>query len=635
MALTKADVLKLNADIYDALMSNKDAAVVHICRKIPKGPLHTLTIHDDTVLHMATYHKKADLALKLLDLVSVSDSHKLTWQNNGGNTILHETGTNNKTVEVAAEVLCRAPMLLNMINKEGETALFYAARHGKSNPFRFLHDEVSRSFQGLDKKLFLRRGDKFTILHIAVLSRNYKIAHELAVTYEELIGEKDADDMTALQLLSSTKPAFGPKNFFKRMIFKVIDADIEVKERMLTFFKKLRKEKHGYEWAMKIAQLLIKADNSWERTESWTDRRGTKFHEYGKTTSTVKQEQKIPIDLDYKPDTPLLLATINGSTEIVEEILKKYPQAVEHVDKDGHNILHLAILHRRHDIIDIVEDMNYPLERLRGRLDKNFNTLLHMVGYKVEELNEDVKHPAEELKEDQRLYKRVEKLATTLDSMTRNSDLKTAHEVFSETNDKLRANAKDWMCENAKNCSIVAVLIATVAFTSAYTVPGGTNETGHPVLKDKSLFLLFTLADAVSLSTTLTSVILFLNILTSPFQFKDFESSLFEKQHTALILLIISVATMMVAFAATLILTVSSKATWSDMTLYGVSLFPVFVFVVEYIQEYLKMVSELYWVFKRMKEQVVEIYHKIWDYNPRSLHPVIAGSIHQTTHLPV
>ncbi|KAI3700807.1 hypothetical protein L2E82_45445 [Cichorium intybus] len=165
--------------------------------------------------------------------------------------------------------------------------------------------------------------------------------------------------------------------------------------------------------------------------------------------------------------------------------------------------------------------------------------------------------------------------------MTRNSDLKTAHEVFSETNDKLRANAKDWMCENPKNCSIVAVLIAIVAFTSAYTVPGGTNETGHPVLKDEPLFLLFTLADAISLSTALTSVILFLNILTSPFQFKDFTSSLFEKQLTVLILLIIFVATMMVAFAATLILTVSSEATWSDMTLYGVSLFPVFVFVSE------------------------------------------------------
>ncbi|KAL4585377.1 hypothetical protein LXL04_009996 [Taraxacum kok-saghyz] len=649
MALTKEEYLKINADLYDALMTQNDAKVVAICRKIPRGPLHTLTIHEDTVLHMATYHKRTDLALDLLAMVSVCDYHKLTWQNSGGNTILHETGTNNGTVKVAAEVLRMAPMLLNMTNKEGETALFYAARHGKSKPFRFIHDEVGRTTQGLDLRTFLRRDDRFTILHIAILSRNFKIAHELAVTYGELIGEKDADDMTALQLLATIKPEFRPESFFKRMIFKLIDSDVDDDNWMHTFSKKLRKQKHSCEWAMKISRLLIKEDNSWEKTESWTDRRGSKLHEYGKTTSInkanghigmVKHEPKIPLIAQevtsHKPDTPLLLATIHDSTEIVKEILNMYPQAVEHVDKDGHNILHLAILHRRHKIIDIIEDMNYPLERLRGRLDKNFNTLLHMVGRKVDELKDDVKHPAEELKDDQRLYKRVEKLSTALDSMTRNSDQKTAQDVFAETNDKLRSEAKEWMCENAKNCSIVAVLIATVAFTSAYTIPGGTDDNGYPILKNKPMFLLFTLSDAISLSTALTSVILFLNIVTSSFQFKDFASSLFEKQLTALILLIASVAMMMVAFAATLILTISNEGKWTDVTLYGVSFFPVFVFLYEYIHEYMKIMKGFYWVIKSTMEKVVGVYHKIWDYKPHSLHPDPAGgSLYVGTRSPV
>ncbi|KAL7604503.1 ankyrin repeat-containing protein At5g02620 [Lactuca sativa] len=638
MALSKEEDLMINANLYEALMSQTDDKVIELCKRIPKGPLHTLTIHEDTVLHMATYHKKTDLVLKLLDMVSECDTHKLTWQNNGGNTILHETGTNNKTVKVAVELLRRAPMLLNMTNKEGETALFYAARHGKTRPFRFLHDEVRRAIQGPDLATFLRRDDQFTILHIAVLSRNYMIALEIAENYRELIGEKDADGMTALQHLSTTKPEFHPKNFFKRMIFKVIDTDIEYEGYlMFRYLKKLRKQKHACEWAMKIAQLLIKEDNSWEKTESWTDMRGSKFHEYGKSTSTVKQEKKISIahEVDYhKPDTPLLLATKHDSTEIVKEILKVYPQAVEHVDKDGRTILHLAILHRRHKIIDVVEDMNYPLERLRGRLDKNFNTLLHMVGQRVDELAEDVKHPAQQLKDDQRLYKRVEKLCTTLDAMTRNSDLKTAYEVFSETNDQLRSEAKEWMCENAKNCSLVAVLIATVAFTSVYTVPGGPDETGHPVLKKKPMFLLFTLADSISLSTALTSVILFLNIVTSQFRYKDFASSLFEKQFTALVLLIISVAMMMVAFAATLVLTISSKAKWTDVTLYGVSFFPVFVFVYEYMQQYIEVVKDFKRVLKPMMEKVVEIHHEIWNYKPHSLHPLI-DSMDLTTRSPV
>lgn len=155
------------------MMNQDDAEVIHICRGIPKGPLHTLTIHEDTVLHMAIYQKKPELALKLLDMVPSSDTHKLTWQNSGGNTILHETGTNKRTVVVAKEILRRARMLLGMVNKEGETALFYAARHGKTNIYMFLHDEVGRTTSGLDLKTFLRRDDRFTILHIAILSRNY------------------------------------------------------------------------------------------------------------------------------------------------------------------------------------------------------------------------------------------------------------------------------------------------------------------------------------------------------------------------------------------------------------------------------------------------------------------------------
>nr|XP_043612594.1 ankyrin repeat-containing protein ITN1-like [Erigeron canadensis] len=439
--------------------------------------------------------------------------------------------------------------------------------------------------------------------------------------------------MTPLQLLSTIKPELRPKSVFKRIMFRIIDASPKVKGRTLEFIKDLKKEKHACEWALKLAQLLITNDNSWQKTESWTDKRGSKVHEYGKTTSALKHEQKIAIaqeaNIDQKPDTPLLLATKHNCPEIVEEILKVYPQAVEHVDKEGHNILHLAILHRRLAIIDVMENMEYPLQRLRGRLDKKYNTLLHMVGLKANDLEDEVKDPAKQLKDDQRLYKRVAKISTTVDLMTRNSDMKTPQEVFFETNDKHREEAKRWMSENAKNCSIVAVLIATVAFTSAYQIPGGNNN-GHPVLKGKPMFLLFALADAVSLSSAFTSVIIFLNIVTSPFRFKDFESSLYEKQLAALILLIISVAMMMVAFAATLVLTVSNNATWTNLTLYVVSFFPVFVFVYEYIQVYSKIIVDFWSMLKNMKVKVVLMFHDIWDYKRQSLHSV-SGFVHLPT----
>ncbi|KAJ0637002.1 putative ankyrin repeat-containing domain-containing protein [Helianthus annuus] len=184
--------------------------------------------------------------------------------------------------------------------------------------------------------------------------------------------------------------------------FLVVQSDPNPPRYIIHDIKRLKKEKYASEWALKLAVLLIEKDNSWKMTESWTENRGSRFRDY-------KAEQKTITTLegshDLNADTPLLLATRFDSTDIVKEILRMYPQAVEHVDKEGHSVLHLAILHRRIEIIDIVENMKFPLERLRGKLDKNYNTLLHMVGYKEDHLKEDIRHPAKELKDDQLLYK--------------------------------------------------------------------------------------------------------------------------------------------------------------------------------------------------------------------------------------
>ncbi|KAI3718660.1 hypothetical protein L6452_19539 [Arctium lappa] len=622
MALTKAEDLKVSSELYVAVTNGMDDKVMDICAAIPKGPLHTPTVHDDTVLSLATNLKNNDLALKLLDMVPMCDSHKLTFQNNGGHTMLHETGLSNKTVAAAAEMLRRAPMLLSMTNRLGETALFTAAVNGKTKIFKFLHAEVCRTTQGPDMKAFLQRDDKSTILHRAILSRNYWMAHEIAVKHEHLIHETDGDEMTPLQLLSCSPPIFGQKSFFIRMIYKVIDQDFEDTSRMLPWLRKMRKEKHRYEWAMKLVKLLVKADTSWEMTESWIKRVRSTVHSYGRSKSVAENEKMLG-DVR-KPDTPLLLATIHGCKEIVSEILKVYPQAIEHIDKDGRNLLSLAILHRRIEILDVVDNMKIQKQRVKRNIDNYGNTLLHLVGEKVDCPTEDLKGPALVLQDDALLFERVKESCTTFDTMRLNLQGKTAEKVFFENNNKLRSEAKEWMSETAKNCSIVAVLIATVAFAAAYTVPGGPDSrTGHPVLKNQPLFLIFTIADAISLSSSLTSVIIFLNILTSSFHFKDFEKSLFQKLYLGLTLLIISVAMMMVAFAATLILTISSGRKWTDITLYSVSFFPVVIFIFTYVKLYKQLVGAIYRGFKQVMRVAFWYYDRddkpnAWRYEPRS-----------------
>ena len=197
---------------------------------------------------------------------------------------------------------------------------------------------------------------------------------------------------------------------------------------------------------------------------------------------------------------------------------------------------------------------------------------------------------------------RIKEICTTLASLQINCDNQTAEQMFLEKNKQLRVDAKEWMKRTAENCSIVAVLIATVAFAAAYTVPGGPDQkTGYPLLKNNPFFTVFALADALSLTFSLTSVIIFLSILTSSFRLNDFRDSLQNKLMLGLTVLILAVSMMMVAFAATLVLTISSGQNWTSVFLYIVSFFPVSVFALSYIRLYqllLKAFIDKVWMLK-------------------------------------
>ncbi|KAK3008809.1 hypothetical protein RJ639_013655 [Escallonia herrerae] len=63
--------------------------------------------------------------------------------------------------------------------------------------------------------------------------------------------------------------------------------------------------------------------------------------------------------------------------------------------------------------------------------------------------------------------KRVQKVSTTYFIKHFSWNKKTAEELFADSNAQIRENAKEWLKHTAENCSIVAVLIATAAFSAA------------------------------------------------------------------------------------------------------------------------------------------------------------------------
>ena len=164
----------------------------------------------------------------------------------------------------------------------------------------------------------------------------------------------------------------------------------------------------------------------------------------------------------------------------------------------------------------------------------------------------------------------------------------TPEELFATANNELRAQSKEWIIHTAEGCSVVAVLIATVAFAAAYTVPGGANEeTGYPILLRHPFFVTFTVSDVLSLTFSLAAVVTFLSILSSPFRLQDFKQSLPNKLTLGFAFLFLSVCLMMVAFAATILLMIKNKEHWAKVLLYTCSFIPVGIFALSYFPIYI------------------------------------------------
>ncbi|XAR65699.1 hypothetical protein NMG60_11009890 [Bertholletia excelsa] len=358
------------------------------------------------------------------------------------------------------------------------------------------------------------------------------------------------------------------------------------------------------ESAMRLGKFLVEKYRSWEANESTIEKSGPKVNRYGAIIiltqdKEARNEHDAPVGrscIIEAVETPLFLAAKKGIIEIVREILTKHPLAIEHIDAEGQNILHVAIKYRQMHIFDlIVDERKKTLMRwITRKIDNNGNSILHMVGLKENaEKVEDMRSPAIVLQEDLLLFERINKI-TDYFYYHRNNKGHTAEEQFAISSSKLRSDAKEWLKRTAENCSIVAVLIATVAFAAAYTVPGGLNqETGYPILINQPFFIVFTMTDVLSLTFALTSVITFLSILTSPFRLKDFKQTLPQKLMLGVTLLILSVSMMMLAFVATFILLIHKKQEWTKIALYAVALIPVSIFVFSYLPLYIELMKTI------------------------------------------
>ncbi|KAJ9553826.1 hypothetical protein OSB04_017871 [Centaurea solstitialis] len=300
----------------------------------------------------------------------------------------------------------------------------------------------------------------------------------------------------------------------------------------------------------------------------------------------IPQPQAKPKDT--YPFRRLFVATEMGNTFFVVELLRAHPTLIWSKNDEGLTIFHVAAMHRHLDIFNILYEMGKRKNWLSAEEDGDGNTMLHLIALTSRKMRDEASGASLVMQRESLWFKRVEKMMLASFRGKRNHKGKTAYEIFSEENKDVISQGVNWM----RDCVVVATLIVTVAFAVAFTVPGGNiqesgnqgsgkiiQEVGIPIFVRKRGFLVFLIADAISLSSASTSLLLFLSLLTSRHGERDFILSLPTKLSVGLIALVISVAAMMVTFCASFFVLYKKDVKWVPITVVVLASIPVLMFV--------------------------------------------------------
>ncbi|KAF7840584.1 ankyrin repeat-containing protein ITN1-like [Senna tora] len=600
-----------------------------------KDLLEEFDLFGNTAIHVATHSNNPLLLRHLLQMLLPEDRwNALRKKNCQSNTILHEIAMQDEVemVDVVLEfdrknIVEEAAMsssLLKAKNQKGETPLFRAAKFGKL-------EMVKQMVKYVDDE-----GDMEVHLH----SKNQNILHACVLGYFFVLPEERNE---ILEGYNNTFDLFAQK----RDLESGHQDDAQPPTSVSSTVDDFRRRKSKYELAYRLAELLVKNDYSWQKSYNHLIGKARIklppiLYNVSKRKEQYEREKKIEHQLEderkkkklqleghednnhigkakkYFQYSPLLIAASYGIIEIVELFLKNHPESINHVSDDGHNILHMAVKHRQLKIFKFLQKKS-EFHTLASQISsKTKNTILHQVARTDFYRPPELPGAAFQLQSELKWYKRVKKVIPSDLIMHCDGDYLTAGDILDIMHYNMLKEAQSWIKETAQSCSTVAVLVATVVFAAAYTIPGGTDK-GAAVLFRSPVFLFFTTMDIVALSLSLASVVMFLSILSSPFELWDFHKSLPIRLRIGFAFLFGSLTTTMLAFIATVLITIKLQwKNWTSTLIYGVAFFPVTIFALIEFPLYTKLPNLLMKMCKKVMK-TVRIYKVIKFFTRKKL----------------
>ncbi|KAL8527559.1 hypothetical protein ACS0TY_005424 [Phlomoides rotata] len=482
-----------------------------------------------------------------------------------GNSALHIAALTGNTA--AAKILVhRLPALLNQPTSGdgGRLPIHDAARSSHKDTLEFFISHITDDFNS----------SKGVLLLCDVIDAGfYDMALYLVKLYPALAGMRhDESDKSALERLSRRELAFwsGARfNLWERLIYSIGDVQLEkeIGPRPQTSDIEAAPDRVDLRKWYKIqvqklqSNLLAAIDKLVPQrrrilAKKLMHSQAMELLEFS-CSSLRKEEDKV---IYY---SAMMTATRIGIPEVVEKIADMIDDTV-YYGFDGHNFLQVAAKNRSEKVYNLIYEKRDQNHQYSGLRDSSGNNILHVVAKLAppHKLNL-VSGAALQMQRELQWLKGVENFIPPYAREEENYDGKTPKMVFTEEHKRLKEEGEKWMKDTANSYIIVAALIVTVVFAAAITVPGGNDSnSGYPMLYKKEAFIVFAISDVGSLFTSITSLLMFLSIMTSRYAEEDFMYALPKRLCFGLLTLFVSIILLMVAFCASTYVVLGREHNW-------------------------------------------------------------------------
>ncbi|XP_040363028.1 ankyrin repeat-containing protein At5g02620 isoform X2 [Rosa chinensis] len=522
-----------------ALKGNWEAAKLILETKPSLLTTSSITRGGDTLLHVAAGARQVHFVEKLVEMMEVLNgmekcSQDLALRDTNGNTAFSIAAAAG-SIEIVDIMIKKNKYLPIIPGGEGMTPLYMAALLGQSVMADYLYSRT---------KEMLGEADRKSLFLTCIDNGLYDLARRMLENDRALAKVLNRNEETALHILSRMPSEFTSQSpgMWSRLITSCWK------------FSYNRNMKQVNE-ALQLVQCL------------WTE---ILRNDHDDVMRLIKHPSKLLFD-----------ATKLGNYEFVAVLINSYPDLIWQLDDKNRSIIHVAVLHRHASIFNLVHEIGSIKDILVTFTDDDeSNNILHMAAKLAppNQLNL-VSGAALQMQRELVWFEEVKKIVRPCSIEMKNIKGQTPRELFTSEHKELLHQGEAWMKHTANSCMIVAALIATVVFSAAFSVPGGTSDnTGQPNFLKETAFQLFAIADGIALLSSSTSILMFLFILTSRYAEGDFLKSLPLKLMIGLTSLFISIASMMVAFSTTFYLDCHYGLGWVPNLIFVFAFVPVALF---------------------------------------------------------